>query len=352
MIQTAEGALNETHSILQRMRELSVQASNDTLNDSDRGEIQKEVNQLVDEIDRIGNNTEFNTKSLLDGTQGQSVALDNTNTSVLKAEVMTDTEVGTYDLTTASTSIEADNVSGNGTGLTAAAIDLTGGANFDVNESYQIKVENGSNSDKKVTLMKSDGSVIDTLDDQAVGSDFVLDSGNGNEITISGGAITGNGTTVFESGVKSTYSLTNNVTGEVTNKTVTSTDGKVDLGAFQLSVDNTLSDGTDSAAFTVSGEALKMQIGANEDQSMTIAMRDMRAQALGVESIDLSDHEKANDAITDIQNAIESVSAERSKLGAYQNRLDHTINNLGTSSENLTAAESRVRDVDYDLAAA
>ncbi|MBX0357532.1 flagellin [Halobacillus sp. Nhm2S1] len=349
MIQTAEGALNETHSILQRMRELSVQASNDTLNDTDRGEIQKEVNQLIDEVDRIGNNTEFNTKTLLDGSQGQSVALSNANTNVVKAEVMTDTEVGTYDLNTASTDVVAANVSGNGTGLTAAGITVDG-TNYDVDQSFQIKVENGTNSGKKITLMQEDGTVLETVDDQATsGSSFTIGTGN-DQLTIADGAITGNGTAVFDSGVKSTYTLTNNVTGESTAKTVTSTDGKVDLGAFQLSVDNNLTDGTDGAAFTVSGEALKMQIGANEDQSMTIAMRDMRAQALGVDSLDLSDHKKATAAVSTIQDAIESVSTERSKLGAYQNRLDHTINNLGTSSENLTAAESRIRDVDYALA--
>ena len=82
-----------------------------------------------------------------------------------------------------------------------------------------------------------------------------------------------------------------------------------------------------------------------------MAINDMSANALGVNSIDVTTQAGANAAITTINDAIETVSAERSKLGAYQNRLDHTINNLGTSSENLTAAESRIRDVDYALAA-
>lgn len=77
----------------------------------------------------------------------------------------------------------------------------------------------------------------------------------------------------------------------------------------------------------------------------------MRSDALGVDAIDLTNKDSANQAITQINNAIETVSAERSKFGAVQNRLEHTINNLGTSSENLTAAESRIRDVDYALAA-
>lgn len=169
LIQTAEGALNETHSILQRMRELAVQSANDTNTDTDRGELQKEVNQLAQEITRIAKNTEFNTQKLLDGSLS-------------------------------------------GTGLT-----------------FQI----GANSGQTINLK---------------------------------------------------------------------------IGAM------------DAATLMVSG-------------------------ASG--GIDISkDAATATAAITKIDEAIKMVSAERSKLGAYQNRLEHTINNLSTSSENLTAAESRIRDVD------
>ena len=134
------------------------------------------------------------------------------------------------------------------------------------------------------------------------------------------------------------------------------------------------------SADTTSGFEAKMQIGANTAQSMTIEVTDMRANALKITSsdasvttakngsvasyvtstnvsdgstnttteysLDVSSHEKATAAISVLNDAIETVSAERSKLGAYQNRLEHTINNLGTSSENLTSAESRIRDVD------
>lgn len=166
LIQTAEGALNETHSILQRMRELAVQSANDTNTTSDRQELQKEVEQLTAEIDRIATNTEFNTKTLLSGG-------------------------------------------------------LSGTAN-----------------------------------------------------------------------------------------------------------------------------ALKFHIGANSGQSISLEINSMTASGLGVSGLSISGQTSADKAITTIQNAIDTVSAQRAKLGAYQNRLDHTINNLGTSAENLTAAESRIRDVD------
>ncbi|RHW39933.1 flagellin [Lysinibacillus yapensis] len=347
MIQTAEGALNETHDILQRMRELAVQASNDTNTDTDRGEIQKEINQLTSEIDRIGNTTEFNTKKLLNGSQSQSVTLATGNTKVTKAEVLNDTAVGTYSLKVENKAIEAANLSGGGTGLTSADLAL-GGASIDVNQAYQIKVVDGATGGKyDITLTKADGTVLDTLTDQDVTTaDFKLNSGGANEITVTKGKITGEGTTNFDVGITAKYTLTNTTTNEATVATKTSTDGLVDVGAFQLTVDKTLTNATDNAAFKVSGEAVQLQIGANEDQSMRVAIRDMRAQNLGVDSIDVSSYSNAKSAVTTIQNAIESVSAERSKLGAYQNRLEHTINNLGTSSENLTAAESRVRDVD------
>ena len=95
-----------------------------------------------------------------------------------------------------------------------------------------------------------------------------------------------------------------------------------------------------------SNGTLNLQIGANANQEMNIGIRDMRAAALGVSGLKVTDQASAKAAITTIDDAIRAVSGERSKLGAYQNRLEHTINNLGTSSENLSAAESRIRDVD------
>lgn len=165
LIQTAEGALNETHAILQRMRELAVQSRNDTNVELDRKFLQDEIAQLIEEIDRIADTTEFNTQKLLNG-------------------------------------------------------DLAGSG------------------------------------------------------------------------------------------------------------------------------ALTFQIGANEGQTMSLAIEDMGTSSLGVASISISSGGGASDAIVSIDDAIEKVSTQRSALGAVQNRLEHTINNLGAASENLTAAESRIRDTD------
>ncbi len=104
--------------------------------------------------------------------------------------------------------------------------------------------------------------------------------------------------------------------------------------------------GKDVAANNNLDDSIMTQIGANAGQTAFISVGDMRASALGVKSIDISTKFGAATAIETVQNAMQKVSSQRSNLGAMQNRLEHTINNLGAASENLSAAESRIRDVD------
>lgn len=300
MIQTAEGALNETHDILQRMRELAVQAGNDTNTGTDRGEIQKEINQLTSEINRIGNTTEFNNQKLLNGTSG--------------------TQVGgsPADPGTSGTTI-------------ATATDMTaGGTNTATGEATITGTYTGT-ADETLTIEKT-----------ATG--WSIDGGT-TDVTLTGSSFSYKGMTVDLSGT------TGVVTGDSWTQDLTATiAGTPATGGL--------------SQFTT-------QIGANENQTMTLEFQDMRAATLGITgtaatngfttvetvtdgtnntaneaALDVTTATSAGNAVTAIQSAIDKVSAERSKLGAYQNRLDHTINNLSTSSENLTAAESRIRDVD------
>ena len=285
LIQTAEGALSESHSILQRMRELAVQSSTDTNTSVDRGEIQKEMNQLVSELDRIGNNTEFNTKKLLNGDLDVEFKGTFTEASYV-ASVKTDDvtfEKDTKYKITQTINYEEESVE-----------DADDGVFEDIK--IDFKDESGT-SLGSVTFTAKD------VQDGILSKDITL-TGSGKKITI---------------GIKNT---------------VATTKGN---GA-----------GTESSAdeLSVSNDSLSFQIGANQGQDLKISFSDMKASALGVESLDITSTDKAKSAITTIENAIESVSTERAKFGAYQNRLEHTINNLGTSSENLTAAESRIRDVD------
>jgi len=251
LIQTAEGALNETHSILQRMRELAVQSANDTNNANDRQELQKEITQLISEIDRISTDTEFNTKKLLNGGLGGTV--DTALTDV-------------FDVLGVST-IQTSGAKADTYTITTAGNELT------MSNSAATKTQTISNAAGAQTLNFSDFGITITTN-----AGYLINTAVGDVVITAG-----------------------------------------------------------SATF---------HIGANDGQAINLSILDMGANALGVDTIDITTQAGADTAIATIQTAIDSVSSERAKLGAYQNRLEHTINNLGTSAENLTAAESRIRDVD------
>ncbi|ANU09197.1 flagellin [Planococcus antarcticus DSM 14505] len=277
LIQTAEGTLSVTQDILQRMRELSVQSANDTNTDTDRGEIQKEMDQLIEEIDRIGNTTEFNAKKLLDG--GLS-----------------------------GTSSTTEGVKVNSTDASFASAVLTAAGTSEDN-TYNVKV----------TGVTRDAT----------------------------GAVTGYNLS-WEDKAGVTGAATDIAAGDV--QVIGSFD--VTLGAADsMKVGDELTFTSSTASFDDVDTSLSLQIGANSSQTINIGIGDMRAGALKVAGLDVTSSQSAQASITVINNAIESVSSERSKLGATQNRLDHTINNLDTSAENLTSAESRIRDVDYAEAA-
>lgn len=251
MLQTAEGGLNETHSILQRVRELAVQSANDTNTDNDRAEMQKEVNQLIGEVDRIAGNTEFNTKKLLNGSLGGSV-----NQSAASSTVLGKLGVATVSTTGAAAGTYA---------ITAAAGKLT--------MTFGGVTEEISNASGAQTLNFAKFGISITTN-----GGYVADAGTGNVVVTAGAA--------------------------------------------------------------------KLQIGANAGQSMDVSISNMDKAGLGIGAIDISTQAGANTALTTLDTAINLVSSERAKMGAIQNRLEHTTNNLTTSSENLSAAESRVRDVD------
>ncbi|SDO36769.1 flagellin [Alkalicoccus daliensis] len=283
LIQTAEGALDETHSILQRMRELAVQSANDTNTDADRDEIQKEVNQLTSEINRISDTTEFNTKKLLNGDlatakiKDQSLIVNNND-----SKVFTEVAIGEdAELTNNTYNVK----------ITGVNVDEDGAI-----ASYNVKVVDSKGVE---TLFEGD----DAID---VGEDIELEDG---AITISTASFT-------------------------------------DASEANKLVGQELTFTTRAAVADTENKALSFQIGANSSQTINVGIGNMSASALNVEGVDLTTAQGAASAISVINQAIEDVSAQRSELGAFQNRLEHTISNLDNSSENLSAAESRIRDVD------
>nr|WP_307991080.1 flagellin [uncultured Niameybacter sp.] len=464
LIQTAEGALNETHSILQRMRELAVQSGNDTNTETDRKEIQKEIEQLTSEINRIGNTTQFNEKNLLNGDLSSKYVVNEAVTKPAETITQTLAKDGTVN-------VGADPVTWSGNSSANFNIGITGTAdngldwtNIDTAETNTITITRDTENGFSVDITATDGTAntvtvaadavafdpnTNTYSYNSQGISFSFkkeDLANwevGQNVTIDLNTVAGAGTSV--TGTTSTvankqdFSVTGtNTTGlnaSISNITISGSslegldniDVRFDEAAGQLVVklmngtdalaeytfsaaagdtinfeaDGVKFDFTTAAASTgtdavVSGNfkleteqkevtlkpevttpaetedhSLKFQIGANKDQSMSVEINDIRANALGLTgkvgdtgfsannnvtngtnntaeeaALDVTSQENANNAIEVINQAINQVSSERSKLGAAQNRLEHTINNLGTSSENLTAAESRIRDVD------
>ncbi|AGT33466.1 hypothetical protein M493_16260 [Geobacillus genomosp. 3] len=353
LIQTAEGALNETHSILQRMRELAVQAANDTNTADDRNEIQKEIDQLKSEINRIASDTEFNTKKLLDGSISNKATLSSSgNTAnILSATIIDDNiAAGNYTVNVSSVSItQTVSTTQNETNLTSFS---SNGAK--VGDYTVTLTQNGSNWD--IVIKDSNGNEVGSAVNQSIDTSSTSANVNVGNFTLTWnqGTTVQAGDTSITIEADATFTVKDSSGALVQSTTITDNKtGEVSVGGFNLTFNDTLtnSSSSDDTQITVETDALSFQIGANQNQNTKLAISNMSSAALGVNNIDVTTQENANEAITTVNDAIIRVSAERSKLGAIQNRLEHTINNLGTSAENLTASESRIRDVDYALAA-
>ncbi len=278
LVQTAEGALTETHSILQRMNELAVQSASDTNEDDvDRDALQDEFDALRSEIDDIARKTTFNNKNLLDGTFG--------STSSIAAA-------------------SAVKVEGAGAGAVTGLVSVSF-KGFSAGAGQTIVFADNAGNPYSATY---DGVTV-TADNTDEARTMTLDFGGGRIAT-------------FE------FS---------------------DAVSEDALVDSTLT-------FDVSNQAAKIQTGANAGETLDISISAMTSAALGLTGLNISTRGEAavgatpatgaTLAITSLQSAINTVSTQRSKLGAIQNRLEHKINNLDTSAENLQAAESRIRDID------
>ena len=349
LVQTAEGALNETQAILQRMRELAVQSANDTNVNADRTAIQNEIDQLTTEIDRIGNTTEFNTRKLLNGGAAVTATITNANAADAgKVSVIGgsgDTQVGANIEITAITGATADSgtttatFATKNTALADASTITINGVNFafDSSNTVQDALDSINAAGLGVTASHTDGAGI------------VLTSntkGSSSELTISGVANSFAGANTITQGADASVTLTGAESYSAEGNVITITDPADAANGLQFEVSGAALTGATVDLDVTANGGLTMQIGANEGQTMYVSIGDMRSSALGVQGVDISSAATASTAITTINDAITSVSSERAKLGAVQNRLEHTIKNLDTSSENLQASESRIRDVD------
>ena len=293
MLQTAEGTIEEVGNIVQRMRELAVQGANETNTGSDRAKISEELTQLHEEIDRIAESTQFNGKDLLNGTN--TVRVENG-----------------FEIKQAGAAPAKDKVK----------IEVQDGFDFDdLDTELKLKIKNA---------------------DGKIDSSNILDKGYG--VTITG---TDN-TTKTKINQGGTITVTDN-NGKSIKFTVT------DAAGVDFANDVVL--GKKEATSTdISGKEISLQVGANTSDSQTLKVKieNVSTKSLGLEGDTITKMAKegkkgtdaANIMIKSLDKALERVNTSRANLGAMQNRLETTASNLTTSNENLTAAESRIRDVD------
>lgn len=438
LIQTAEGALQETHSILQRMRELAVQASNGTYEEGfDSKQINKEVSALKQEIDRIADSTHFNNQKLLDGSlsgtpgaNGNSAvsSIDvvftdvaavtaKTGTTGTKALVMKNNDVledGDYmditinynengdskaekisfsaKLNSESGKVELIGASGKNYGAIAAADGKVTTAELQKAISGELAQSSAAKKATITATIAADGKVSVsaeakeagkngfavtsvTTEGKAVGAAVAAGTDAANAPTQAGAdayvKTAGTGFKVYDgSGSLNDSIVTINgkkfaIAEDADKAKAFGTDVNVAIGANYAGAEDELAsmlsrelgmevtgDGNNlsfkAGGSTAGKGGITFQIGANgtKDDRVSLAIANQDAKTLGIASIDLSTQDGANVAIGLLDEALNSVSSTRADLGALQNRLEHTINNLGTSVENLTASESRIRDVD------
>ena len=303
LVKTAEGALQEVHDMLNRMDSLATQSANGTYdNEVDRLNLQKEVNSLRSEIDRIADSSNFNGKKLLDGS------MDGLKTTNFKAAADTNGNKAAIDL-----SIAHDKQISVG----GAKVDLTvkfgavgadaASATLKANGELEIKLQ----QDKTYTAAEIQDLIAHANIDAVKDKLSADESADLNQVLAD----------VKVSGKDTTTSATDTAVNDAT--------GTVDQNRK-------------------TGEKLTLQIGDTADRfnKMKVNVGDMHAKALGIADLTIADQEGAAKAIQSIKDAINTVSSTRGDLGAIQNRLEHTQNNLSVMTENIQDAESTIRDTD------
>ena len=349
-VQTAEGALTEVHSMLQRMNELAVQSANGTNSSDDRQAIQDEVDQLTTEIDRVAETTKFNEIYLLKGDnsntknvymKGHDAGLKGSLTDGAKSATFTMDALKTGDKVTIAgkeysigstvadakktyaAAADGERVTIDGTEYTVVGATGTedAGANKLKVASLDAKVKDGSTVSYKTTTVKAmtdaDNNGIDDDDSSIISKD------------------------VAESKIKAELLTANNI-GTV-NQAATVEDANTANGKTSYTIHKGYATVADTLSFN-------LHVGADADMTnkITVDIDTMNSANLGIKGINVKDASgtEATYAIDAIADAVAKVSSQRSALGAVQNRLEHTIDNLDNISENTSSAESRIRDTD------
>jgi len=395
MLQTAEGAMDEIHSMLQRMRELAVQAANGTYDAAARTSIGQEMTQLHQEIDRISNSTTFNGQQLLNGTLSTSVDATSgvkLNTAIATGGAATGTIVSTPLRTNVASSVTASGSTAPGnytitdSGTTLSLVD----SNNNVVSTADVSTLSVAATTGTTDVVFGNGLTVHIANTGASSygpAELATDVGAGKTVTIPGAKVSALNVTGAESGTAYTFTggtnqltLTKGSGAGAVSQTVTISDltgASETLNFDKLGVSMSLS-GTATAANMITAlttgptnsittaagsQSAVLQIGANATSNDTLSVAFADVQASSASGLNLvsnaganldwssaanvvQDNTHAQAIINQIDGAITTLNTVRGTLGASQNRLEHTIASLGVSVENITASESRIRDAD------
>ena len=382
VLQIADGALNETSAILQRMRELSVQAANGTNSLEDKQAIQDEIEALKDEVNRISKDTEYNSKSLLDGSLDTRVYTDNANVS--RVNVSDYVNPGKYEINIKTAATKATDtatdvgINSTGTGAIGASgtISINGSSvDIDANDTMaevyekiraaaevgeaEMKTDDGTFTGLQASRYGSSAALVITFSGKegvSTTKDFATALGYTTDLTTDAktGTMTYDaakagtdvqvelsaGTAIAGTTDTSIFSSTATVATDGNRVTITDRDGfSMSFLAKEGKTGKTVFDVTDIGNMT-------LHIGANEHQNMDVRIQEISCETLYIDDLDVTTVTGADRAISALDDAIAMVSDARSKIGAYENRLEYATSSLDTFEENMTDAMSRLTDVD------
>lgn len=374
VLETADGALNEVTSMLQRMRELSVQAANDTNTQDDLQAIQAEITSLTNEIDRISRDTEYNTMNLLDGTQDTRVYPS--ARGIERIDISDSVEKGVYDI---KVNAPAEHAVGVGTAITTPAAVTAAQEGTVVINGVEVKIKEGDTFEEVYEKLR-DGAEIGNVNllvadaaatggtaenagyvpvaDVTQGGKLVFVSkqyGSSAELNVScentalaaylgipASGYTEHGEDVDVERVVSGIGFT-----EQSTLTTDGTHVKItDRSGFEMNFEVMPGVTGDVSLEVTDIGTMTFQIGANEGQTMDVRIPEISSKSLYIDDVDVRTVGGGGRAITSFDKAIGKVSEARSRIGAYQNRLDSAVNSLEGAEQNMTAALSRIEDVD------
>jgi flagellin len=307
VVETADGALEEVSAMLQRMRELCVQGANGTNTEDDLEAIQDEIDALTEEIDRISRDTEFNTVTLFDGSLDTRVYTD--SSSVKCADISEGAKTGNYTLAIASSSGGISDIK---------LVDgFSASANVSWDDEGVIKITDMDGFEMELWMLDDSNRALyveATQEDKDEGEDLY---------------------TVNATGEYEKIAADDVEEDAATGKLVATADGTTPvykLNGINIEV-------TDMGTMT-------LQVGANEHQTVEIKIPEVSSTSLRIDDLQVTTNELSGEGITKLDDAIHKVSRVRAQIGAMENRLSHASASLSTTVENLTAAVSRIEDVD------